>query len=685
MLRGSATAGPAAYHEDPAPETWEYSTEWQCWTGDFQCNFGEQTCEGQDFCTPTIEVHACPDWNPGCTPTEIEHLSPIEGCFAGSGMWTSGSNTCGHFDLTPPEDGNTGTVPVLAITGPGTVDEGAGTAGFTVGLSNVWNRAVTVRVTTADGSATAGSDYGSVNRTITIPAGLTTGTVAVSIIDDTTIEGDETFTMSLSNPTNATLPVTPAATATIEDNEVPRPDAIQNLVLTCARSDDSDQFGTGLFGFELTATWSPPTDTAVGMQAEFTENPDVGGWFDTRAAVTSPHTPLRADPYWGTPSNWPTAPGPYRVSVIPYLTGGNIGEATEAFAECAVPEVSINDARPVAEGAVLNYTVTRTGAATYPVTVDWATTTTGSAFAGTDYRSASGTVTFAAGETVKTVTVETLPDTNTPEPVETVVVVLSNPSGATIGRATATGFIGDVGVPPVVSLQSTSLSVAEDNTAGVQITAVLDKPASAAASVAAVASGAARGAGSCYSGVEFYLSASTFSFSVGADRASIILYPCVDADYSNETINVNLTSVGIAGLTLGSPTSTVVTITDPAPVVSFAGPVSVDEAAGSATFTVEVPAAVTSAVSVIVNTSNGTAVAGSDYTAVVNRLVTIGVGSRSATVSVTILDDATVEPDETFTVTLTNPTNATLGTVTATGTIRNDDVPPPTTVPGPGF
>ena len=127
------------------------------------------------------------------------------------------------------------------------------------------------------------------------------------------------------------------------------------------------------------------------------------------------------------------------------------------------------------------------------------------------------------------------------------------------------------------------------------------------------------------------------------------------------------------------------TILDPAPVVSFAGPVSVDEAAGSATFTVEVPAAVTSAVSVIVNTSNGTATAGSDYTAVVNRLVTIGVGSRSATVSVTILDDTTVETDETFTVTLSNATNATLGTVTATGTIRDDDVPPPTTVPGPGF
>ena len=349
--------------------------------------------------------------------------------------------------------------------------------------------------------------------------------------------------------------------------------------------------------------------------------------------------------------------------------------------------VSISAASPVDEGGSLSYAVSLASAALTTVTVDWATTSGGTAFAGTDYRSGSGTVTFAAGETSKTVAVATLTDMNSGEPDETVIVELSNANVATLGTATASGTIRDVPVPPVVSMASTALSVAETNSSGVSITAVLNKPATRLSSVTVTATGAARGAGSCYAGVEFYLSASTFSFSVGADRASITLYPCSDADYNNETINVTLSSVGIAGLTVGSPTTTQVTILDPEPVVSITGPVSVDESAGTATFTVEVPAAATSAVSVTVNTSNGTATAGSDYTAVVNRLVTIGVGSRSATVSVTIIDDATVEPDETFTVTLTNPTNATLGTVTATGTIRNDDVPPPTTttVPGPGF
>ena len=130
-------------------------------------------------------------------------------------------------------------------------------------------------------------------------------------------------------------------------------------------------------------------------------------------------------------------------------------------------------------------------------------------------------MTFAAGETTKTVTVATLPDMNSGEPDETVIVALSNVTVAALGTATASGTIRDVPVPPVVSMASTALSVAETNSSGVQITAVLNKPAPVAASVAVTATGAARGAGSCYSGVEFYLSSTSFRFAVGAR-------PCVD-------------------------------------------------------------------------------------------------------------------------------------------------------------
>src|SRR4030095_16599099 len=68
-------------------------------------------------------------------------------------------------------------------------------------------------------------------------------------------------------------------------------------------------------------------------------------------------------------------------------------------------------------------------------------------------------------------------------------------------------------------------------------------------------------------------------------------------------------------------------------------------------------------------TANGTATAGSDYVAT-NGTVTFNPGDLTKQIPVTINGDVGFEPDETFTVTLTNPTNATLNTATGTGTIQ---------------
>lgn len=78
--------------------------------------------------------------------------------------------------------------------------------------------------------------------------------------------------------------------------------------------------------------------------------------------------------------------------------------------------------------------------------------------------------------------------------------------------------------------------------------------------------------------------------------------------------------------------------------------------------------------SVSYTTSNGTATAGSDYTATSGTLnFTLG-GQTTRTISVPIIGDTAVEPNETFTLTLFSPTNATLTTATAIGTIINDDI-----------
>ena len=105
------------------------------------------------------------------------------------------------------------------------------------------------------------------------------------------------------------------------------------------------------------------------------------------------------------------------------------------------PTVSIGDATAT-EGDVATFTVTLSTASGRPVTVDFATAE-GSATGGSDYTSASGTVTFAAGETSKTVAVTTLGDVEQ-EAAETFTVTLSNPDGATLADASGAGTINNL-------------------------------------------------------------------------------------------------------------------------------------------------------------------------------------------------------------------------------------------------
>jgi hypothetical protein len=72
-------------------------------------------------------------------------------------------------------------------------------------------------------------------------------------------------------------------------------------------------------------------------------------------------------------------------------------------------------------------------------------------------------------------------------------------------------------------------------------------------------------------------------------------------------------------------------------------------------------------------TANGTAAAGSDYTAASGTL-TFAAGQLSKTVHVSVKGDAAVEADETFKVLLSSAGNATISDGTGLGTIRNDDV-----------
>src|SRR5262249_42554006 len=87
-----------------------------------------------------------------------------------------------------------------------TVNENQGTATITVTPTGGSDIPVSVNYATSDGTATAGSDYTASSGTLNFAVGETSKTFTVPIIDDTTVEGDETVNLMLSNPTGgATL------------------------------------------------------------------------------------------------------------------------------------------------------------------------------------------------------------------------------------------------------------------------------------------------------------------------------------------------------------------------------------------------------------------------------------------------------------------------------------------------
>ena len=117
----------------------------------------------------------------------------------------------------------------------------------------------------------------------------------------------------------------------------------------------------------------------------------------------------------------------------------------------------------------------------------------------------------------------------------------------------------------------------------------------------------------------------------------------------------------------------------PLPTLSIADAAVAEGNSGSRdlAFTITLSAAQAVPVSVSWSTANGTATAGSDYTARSGQVV-FAAGQTSRTVTVPVTGDTAVETDATFTVRLATPQGAVLAAAFATGTITNDDVAPTT-------
>ncbi|MEO6740615.1 MAG: Calx-beta domain-containing protein [Chthoniobacteraceae bacterium] len=192
------------------------------------------------------------------------------------------------------------------------------------------------------------------------------------------------------------------------------------------------------------------------------------------------------------------------------------------------------------------------------------------------------------------------------------------------------------------------------------------------------------------SGTDFIGTNGTVTWASGDTTPKTFQVQIVD-DTIVENAEYFYVTLGVAsgGAVPVTPIYATVTINDndsgppppPAGSLQFSAPtLSVNEGAGSATLSVTRTGGSTGAVSVNYATANGTAVSGADFTAA-NGTLNWATGDATAkTITVPIIDDALVEGNETFTVTLGTVTGgASLGTATVTVTIIDNDIaaPPP--------
>ncbi len=128
----------------------------------------------------------------------------------------------------------------------------------------------------------------------------------------------------------------------------------------------------------------------------------------------------------------------------------------------------------------------------------------------------------------------------------------------------------------------------------------------------------------------------------------------------------------------GAMAITVASTAPPLPSLSIDDVTVTEGNAGTvdAVFTVTLSAASTQTVTVNYATANGTATAGSDYTAIGSTPLVFTAGELSKTVTVTVSGDTDAEPDETFFVDLSGAVNANIGDSRGVGTITNDDAAP---------
>ncbi|MBO3700895.1 S-layer family protein, partial [Roseivirga sp. E12] len=366
---------------------------------------------------------------------------------------------------------NSDAQPVIAFSSTSSSgDESTSSANLEVTLSAVSGVDATVSYTVT-GTAT-NIDYTLADGTLTIPAGSTSQNITIaSIVDDALDEVDETVIVTLSGPGNATLGTNTVHTYTITDND-PEP----TVSLTVDNGSIVEAAGTATLTATLSAVSSKDVTVNLGYTGTATLGTDYNNTVATSIVITAGNLSASASPIiTATQDNTPESNETIIVDVTGVTNGSENGsqQQTVTIIDDDAVQFSVDDPT-VTEGnagtTTLTYTVSLNNAASGTVTVDYATSD-GTATAGSDYTALNTTtLTFAAGETSKTVDVSVIGD-QTLEGNETINLDLSNATGLSV-IADAQG-VGTITNDDAAAVTIADISGAE-NGGAITVTATLD-------------------------------------------------------------------------------------------------------------------------------------------------------------------------------------------------------------------
>jgi hypothetical protein len=568
-----------------------------------------------------------------------------------AGSYTIGSPGSATVNITSDEAPLAVTVAIVATDATST-EVGTTTGALSVSRTGPTTAALTVAYTIS-GSATNGTDYAALAGSVVIPVGAAAATITVIPVNDTLVEGDETVLLTLSGSASYGIAAPGFATVTIVDR------AVVTIVAT-----DPSASEAGLDPGAFTVSRTGPTTAPVTVNYTVTGTATPGAGNDYTAIGTSMVIPAGAATATITVSPLNNAGVEDDETVVvtlsasaSYYVGASPGNSAtvtivdnDAVVTIAATDASASEAGPDPG----TFTVTRSGPATASaLTVSY--TVGGTASSGPDYATLTGSVVIPQGASSATIAVSPVDDAEL-EGNETVTLTLSASSAYVVGAASsATVTIADNDA--VVTIVATDATATEAGTTTGAFAVSRTGPSTAALTVNYTIGGSAS------NGPDYATLTGSVVIPAGAPSATITVTPLNDLlGEGDETVELTLSTS--ASYIVGSPpgNSGVVTIVDNDAEVTIAvADGSASEAAlDPGTFTVSRSGPTTAPLTVSY-TVGGTASNGSDFAAMGTSVV-IPAGSASATITVTPVDDAFAEGNETVVVTISPSANYIVGT-----------------------